>query len=209
VLTYSCQEQCCILQQKYCSLHYVVVVINSVYSHILREIMTVQTAQYQGSLPQDSLHQDSLHQGLLDATGNQLLQKRIKSLQADSQAQWGTMNVAQMLAHCQVPLEIMLGDVKPKSNVLNRFIGKLLKNSILTRPEFRKNSPTFKEAVIAKSCEFQTEQARLLALVDRIGNGGVSVITKDPHPFFGAMTPDEWNTLQSKHLDHHLRQFGA
>ena len=29
------------------------------------------------------------------------------------------------------------------------------------------------------------------------------------HPFFGAMTSEEWSVLMYKHLDHHLRQFGA
>jgi len=30
-----------------------------------------------------------------------------------------------------------------------------------------------------------------------------------PHSFFGRMTPDEWAVLMYKHVDHHLRQFGA
>jgi hypothetical protein len=29
------------------------------------------------------------------------------------------------------------------------------------------------------------------------------------HSFFGRLTPEEWATLMYKHLDHHLRQFGA
>jgi hypothetical protein len=29
------------------------------------------------------------------------------------------------------------------------------------------------------------------------------------HPFFGALTPDEWSTGKYKHLDHHLGQFGV
>jgi hypothetical protein len=29
------------------------------------------------------------------------------------------------------------------------------------------------------------------------------------HPFFGPLTATEWDRLQWKHLDHHLRQFGA
>ena len=29
------------------------------------------------------------------------------------------------------------------------------------------------------------------------------------HPFFGPLTSAEWDRLQWKHLDHHLRQFGA
>jgi hypothetical protein len=35
------------------------------------------------------------------------------------------------------------------------------------------------------------------------------VLTSAPHPFFGPMTQQEWETLMWKHLDHHLRQFGV
>ena len=28
-------------------------------------------------------------------------------------------------------------------------------------------------------------------------------------PFFGTMTPQEWDIIQFKHLDHHLNQFGV
>jgi len=27
------------------------------------------------------------------------------------------------------------------------------------------------------------------------------------HPFFGALTPDEWMIWGYRHTDHHLRQF--
>jgi Protein of unknown function (DUF1569) len=44
-----------------------------------------------------------------------------------------------------------------------------------------------------------------LALGDRRPPG----CTTHPHSFFGRMTADEWAILMYKHLDHHLRQFGA
>jgi Protein of unknown function (DUF1569) len=48
-----------------------------------------------------------------------------------------------------------------------------------------------------------------LAFVERAGKVGLAGITQHPHPFFGELTPEEWDILQSKHLDHHLRQFGV
>ena len=50
--------------------------------------------------------------------------------------------------------------------------------------------------------------AALHALIDRAGK-------KDPtvewavHPMFGPVSSQEWRMLCWKHLDHHLRQFGA
>ena len=31
----------------------------------------------------------------------------------------------------------------------------------------------------------------------------------DAHPSFGRMRPRDWDVLQYRHLDHHLRQFGV
>ena len=50
--------------------------------------------------------------------------------------------------------------------------------------------------------------ATLHALIDRVGE-------KDPtvewavHPMFGPLSGQEWGLLCWKHMDHHLRQFGA
>lgn len=152
----------------------------------------------------------TLHKlSITDAVDNQTFRDRINALTPTSRAEWGKMNVAQMLAHCQVPLKVALGDIQPQSSFLFKMLGRLLKGSVLRRPEFRRNSPTFPEAVIADERDFVREREQLLALVERFSNGGKAVFTQKAHPFFGTMTPDEWNTLQSKHLDHHLRQFGV
>jgi hypothetical protein len=46
-------------------------------------------------------------------------------------------------------------------------------------------------------------------LIDRFAAAGPQGCTTHPHAFFGSLTPDEWAILMYKHLDHHLRQFGA
>jgi hypothetical protein len=53
------------------------------------------------------------------------------------------------------------------------------------------------------------ERERLLGLIDKFAAGGAAGCTKNPHSFFGKMTPEEWAILMYKHLDHHLRQFGV
>jgi LPS sulfotransferase NodH len=49
----------------------------------------------------------------------------------------------------------------------------------------------------------------LRGLIDRFAAAGPQGCTKNPHSFFGRLTPQEWATLMYKHLDHHLRQFGV
>jgi hypothetical protein len=39
--------------------------------------------------------------------------------------------------------------------------------------------------------------------------GGDAQCTRHPHPFFGALSPQDWSRGMYKHMDHHLRQFGV
>ena len=70
-----------------------------------------------------------------------------------------------------------------------------------------KNSPTDPKFRVLDERDFEPEQAELITLVKRFGESGA--VTTDPHPFFGPMSSEEWDRLMWKHLDHHLRQFGA
>ncbi|HJQ31271.1 MAG TPA: DUF1569 domain-containing protein [Pyrinomonadaceae bacterium] len=57
--------------------------------------------------------------------------------------------------------------------------------------------------------ELDTERRRLYGLIDRFVESGPEGCTAHPHSFFGPLTPQEWAVLMYKHMDHHLRQFGA
>ncbi|MBK9491412.1 MAG: DUF1569 domain-containing protein [Haliscomenobacter sp.] len=48
----------------------------------------------------------------------------------------------------------------------------------------------------------------MITYVQRWISEGSAAITTDEHPFFGKMSAEEWD-IMLKHLDHHLRQFGA
>jgi hypothetical protein len=69
--------------------------------------------------------------------------------------------------------------------------------------------PTNPNFVVADEREFEKERKQLIALVQRFPQSGPSAITKEAHPFFGKMNPQEWSTLQWNHLNHHLTQFGV
>jgi hypothetical protein len=135
---------------------------------------------------------------------------RINTLNKQTQPQWGKMNVAQMLAHCQMPLKIASGELVPKINPIVKFLfGKTAKKQLVNDPEFKKNLPTFSEAKIVDERVFEQERARLIDLLEKFHQKGPAGLTKNAHPFFGTMTVSDWDTLQVKHLDHHLRQFGV
>jgi hypothetical protein len=74
---------------------------------------------------------------------------------------------------------------------------------------FQKNLPTDKSFLVKDTPNFEEAKTNLIALVREFMNSGPSGLTKDPHPFFGKLTSQEWDILMWKHLDHHLRQFGV
>jgi hypothetical protein len=137
------------------------------------------------------------------------IKRRIKLLSPDSERQWGTMNVAQMLAHCSAWMEMAAGLESPPRSFVGRIFGKMAKKSILGEEPIRRNMPTDTSLIIQGERNFAAEQQRLLDWVDRFTKGGPEQCTTRPHSFFGSMTPIEWAILGYKHLDHHLGQFGA
>ena len=48
-----------------------------------------------------------------------------------------------------------------------------------------------------------------IATVETFAAEGPACWSRHPHPFFGPLKPQQWAILMYKHLDHHLRQFGA
>jgi hypothetical protein len=135
---------------------------------------------------------------------------RINKLTPQSQALWGRMDVSQMLHHCQKTFLIASGDLIPRINPVIKFLfGKRAKKQLVSDPQFKKNIPTFPEGIIIDQKTFDTEKENLIALVKNFQQKGPEGLTSEPHSFFGKLTGSEWDTLQVKHLDHHLRQFGV
>ena len=123
---------------------------------------------------------------------------------------WGKMNVSQMLAHCQVPLRAAYGEVKTKRGLIGILFGGMAKKKYITKDlPFEHNLPTDGTFIMTTPKEFSEEKSKLIPLIQRFTEQGASGITTEPHPFFGKLSADDWDRLQAKHLDHHLRQFGA
>ena len=149
-------------------------------------------------------------QSLFEPARVEEVKLRLSELRPDHQRQWGKMGPAQMLAHCSLGLEMAAGEIRPPRALIGRIIGRVIKPIALRDEEpMRRNSPTAKELVIDGERDFEEERKRLSGLIDRFAATGPSGCTSHPHAFFGSLTPDEWAVMMYKHLDHHLRQFGA
>jgi Protein of unknown function (DUF1569) len=134
---------------------------------------------------------------------------RLATVRTDSPRQWGKMTAPQAVAHMAIGLEGALGDLTMPRMFLGRLVGRLVKKQALGNDApFIHNAPTAPALIVSDARDLDRERARLLQLIDRFA-AGPSACTTLPHPFFGPLTPDEWAVLEYKHLDHHLRQFGA
>jgi hypothetical protein len=119
------------------------------------------------------------------------------------------MNVSQMLVHCQMPIKVAFGELKIKAGLIAIFFGKLAKRNLTSKNPIKKNLPTAKEFVVKGHPDFEQSKADLVSMITRFAHEGPSVIKNTKHPFFGHLTTEEWDYMQWKHLDHHLKQFGA
>jgi hypothetical protein len=53
------------------------------------------------------------------------------------------------------------------------------------------------------------EKAKLKTYIQQIQELGPEQLAAKPSLSLGMITPQEWNNLLYKHIDHHLRQFGV
>jgi Protein of unknown function (DUF1569) len=147
---------------------------------------------------------------LFNAIDNNEIISRIQKLDKFAKAEWGKMNVGQMLAHCQVPIQVAFDEKKLKRGLIGILFGKMSKRQLTADDKpFKKHLPTDKHFIIKGDKNVEEEKQKLIALVKRFAEKGPEAISKQPHPFFGKMTVHDWNKIMYKHLDHHLRQFGV
>jgi hypothetical protein len=135
---------------------------------------------------------------------------RINKLNENSQPNWGTMDVGQMLTHCQKPLEVANGDLQLNTKIgfAKKLMFKLFKPLMYNDKPWKKNLATVREFKITDSHEFNLEKDKLVQIIN------VFSTKKDKqdwpaHPMFGNFNNEQWGKMQYKHLDHHLTQFGV
>ena len=149
---------------------------------------------------------------LFDATLVEDTKRRIQRLTSESARLWGKMSLAQTLAHCHSGILMAMGVIQPKrASFPANVLGPLIKPLVLRNDKpMRRNSPSSPELFPAEPlCVFEGERARLITTIDRFASEGAACCSRHPHPFFGPLEPHEWAILMYKHVDHHLRQFGA
>ena len=136
--------------------------------------------------------------------------ERINKLTKDTQPNWGTMSVAQMLAHCSVTYEMVYTNKHQKPNAFTRWILKtIVKRAVVSEKLYPKNSRTAPQFLITDQKDFLEEKNRLENYIIQTQELGKAHFDGKESNSFGKLSSEEWNNMFYKHLDHHLTQFGA
>lgn len=128
-------------------------------------------------------------------------------LNENSTAQWGKMNVYQMLKHNTLWQEWIADKKKHRQAFIGRLFGRMALKSILKDDKgLRRNTPTLPELMVTGNGDVALEKAKWIALLEEHANFSNPGFV---HTFFGKMTEEQMGYLAYKHADHHLRQFGC
>jgi hypothetical protein len=133
---------------------------------------------------------------------------RINLITTETKAEWGKMTVYQMVRHCTLYEEMMLGKTRFKRTFLGYLFGRMALRS-LTKNEslLRKNTPTIPALVESSHTgDIAAEKKKWIALIEEYGGDPHGNII---HPFFGRIEKEQIGYLVYKHADHHLRQFNC
>ena len=144
----------------------------------------------------------------LDTICREELVARINLLDENKTAQWGKMNVIQMIKHCILWEQMVFGKKTYKRVFIGRIFGKMaLRNILKDDKPLKRNTPTIPEFIIKETGgNLADEKLNWIANIQQYEH-----FTNDHfiHPFFGKMTKDQIGIMAYKHIDHHLRQFGV
>lgn len=145
---------------------------------------------------------------MLNESDRAAIGSRLRSLSESSMARWGRMSVAGMLQHLRLSAQMAVGELSVASANKRPFQVFPLKHLILYVLPFPKGAPTARELYSDAAASLEDERAAVLALLDRIGAGPQDG-AGPAHPLFGPLSWREWGATTYKHVDHHLKQFGA
>ncbi|KUJ53526.1 hypothetical protein AR685_01315 [Chryseobacterium sp. JAH] len=119
------------------------------------------------------------------------------------------MEVAQMLTHCELILQVPLKKVVlQKPNFILRAIGILTKKEIqIFNNGIPPNMPSFQKLIVNFECDFEVAKKNLLNTLNDYIKAYENHLLPDDHALFGKMKEQDWGFLEYKHLNHHLKQF--
>ena len=135
------------------------------------------------------------------------LSDRVGAVVWDRRAEWGKFSAPKMVCHLADSLKMAMGDLKvPSKRLPIRYPP--LKQFIIYLAPFPRSAPTAPELLVRAPREWANDIADVQDLLARAGSARTTA-TWPEHPAFGKLSKRAWGVLIYRHMDHHLRQFGA
>ncbi|MFW6286756.1 MAG: DUF1569 domain-containing protein [Candidatus Sumerlaeota bacterium] len=137
----------------------------------------------------------------------------VQRVDANTQPLWGKMTAHRMLAHLRLALEAAEKDEQPTEPLE----GSVLKRRLMRFFFFDLPTPWPKGKIKVPDRltpppehAFEMERDLVVAAIDRF----LDLAEAEPnrtvrHPVLGDMTLDYWRRIHARHMQHHLKQFGA
>ena len=139
------------------------------------------------------------------------LAERLQKVTPETRAQWGSLDAPKMMGHLRDSLDAGLGKLQVARHgpaAFRRFPLKHLAIYVVPMPKSAKAAPELLARGVGDSpLDFEEERRQLLAGMERMA--AMPKGSGPEHFLFGSMSYDQWNRLNWKHIDHHLRQFGS
>ncbi|HZI80201.1 MAG TPA: DUF1569 domain-containing protein [Vicinamibacterales bacterium] len=136
------------------------------------------------------------------------LARRIDALPLDASPRWGRMDCPQMLAHLSDGVRMALGELIITTRGPRPLRLRPIAHAVIHWLPFPKSAPTAPELLVRRATDCRAECADLKHLLERLA-AMEGARDWPEHPAFGRLNSRDWGTLVHRHVDHHLRQFGA
>ncbi|MGB9031481.1 MAG: DUF1569 domain-containing protein [Acidobacteriaceae bacterium] len=135
------------------------------------------------------------------------LVERLGRVRPEAKAQWGSFDAPGMMSHLSAALDEGLGVLAvPPSGpwMMRHFPVKHLAVYVVPMP---KGAKAPRELLARMPGDFEADRRGVVERMERVaarpkGKGST-------HFLLGLLTNEQWAALSWKHIDHHLRQFGA
>ena len=142
-------------------------------------------------------------------TTRQELAERVRRLTPEAERRWGTMTAGQMICHLGDQLRVALGELPSSSSASGPLTWPGMKQFVIyVMPWPKGKIQTARSMLTTKPTEFEADREEFLQFMELFADRGPEA-PLTPHPLFGKLSGKDWGGLVARHIDYHLRQFGA
>lgn len=134
---------------------------------------------------------------------------RVQKLQPFDKPHWGKMTPTEMLLHINKSHQLLLSpstSSHQKTSLKHLLIRWLV---LYVMPRYPKGAKAPSQLVTKGTINetaFEEQKQTFIELIRRFAQHSSPI--QHFHPYFGALSTEQWGLASWKHADHHLRQFG-